>query len=53
MKPNWKTIGILTTIAGGILTVLSNIADDRKMEETIEEKLNEKLAERENEEESE
>ena len=53
MKPNWKAIGVMATIAGGILTLLSNIADDKKMEETIKEEVNKALAERENEEESE
>jgi len=49
MKINWKTIGLMSTIVGGALTLLSNIADDKKMEETVEEKVQELLNKKEEE----
>lgn len=52
MAMNWKAIGVIATIAGAGLSLISNIVDDKKMEETIEEKVNEALAKRENKEES-
>lgn len=39
-------IGIVTTIVGAGLTLLSDWANDKKMEEKIEEKVNEALAEK-------
>lgn len=52
-KSKLKTIGILATIAAGVISLVSNVIEDKKMEETIEEKVNEALAKRdENEEES-
>lgn len=51
MAMNWKTIGVIATIAGAGLSLISNIVDDKKMEETIEEKVNEALAKKEEKEE--
>lgn len=46
MKNKWKALGILTTIAGGALTLLSSLIEDKKMEEVIAEKVAEALANR-------
>ena len=53
MKPNWKVIGILTTIAGGVLTLVSNKVEEEKMKAEVRKTVDEVLAERDNEEESE
>lgn len=53
MKLNWKAIGIIASVAGGVLSLLSSIADEKKMEETVDEKVRLALEEREEEEESE
>lgn len=45
-KINWKTIGVLTTIAGGVLALISNTVEDKKMEETIKNEVDKALAER-------
>lgn len=44
MKINWKALGVITTLAGGALTLLSNIIEDKKMEEVIAEKVAEAVA---------
>lgn len=46
-KVNWKLVGILTTIAGAGLSLVSGMAEDKKMEATIEDKVEEALARRE------
>lgn len=47
-----KTIGILVTIIGAGLNLVSDWVDEKKMDEKIEEKVNEALSLKENEEES-
>ncbi len=47
-----KILSIGLTVAGAILTLLSNAVEDKKMEEKIDEALDKKLAERNEEEES-
>lgn len=51
-KMNWKTLGILATIAGGVLTIASGMIDDKKRSEEIREEVRNEIA-RQNEEESE
>ena len=53
MKPNWKVIGILATIVGGVLTLVSNKVEEEKMKAEVRKTVDEVLAERDNEEESE
>lgn len=53
MKPNWKVIGILATIAGGVLSLISNKVEEEKMKVEVRKTVDEVLAERDNEEESE
>lgn len=54
MKPNWKLIGILATIGGGILSMVSSKVEEEKMKAEVRKTVDEVLAEREeNEEESE
>lgn len=43
---NWKTIGLVTTIVGGAVSVVSNIVEDRKMEALVQEKVDEAIAEK-------
>lgn len=50
---NWKRIGLLATIAGAGLTLLSSIADEKKQEAYIDEKIDERLALRDGKEEDE
>lgn len=45
-KPNWKLIGILATVAGAGLSLITSIAEDKKMERTVEEKVDEALSKR-------
>lgn len=45
MNINWKFIGVLTTIAGAGLSLVSSLVEDKKMDETIELKVKEALAE--------
>lgn len=52
MKINWKVIGMLTTVVGAGLSLVTNLVEDKKMDETIDRKVREALAEgKENEEE--
>lgn len=51
MAVNWKAIGMITTVIGAGLSLVTNLVEDRKMEDTIEQKVKEALA-NENEEES-
>lgn len=53
MKPNWKLIGVLATIGGGVLTLITNKVEEEKMKAEVRKTVDEVLAERENEEESE
>lgn len=46
MKLNWKALGVLTTLAGGALTLLSSLIEDKKLEEVVAEKVAEALASR-------
>jgi len=46
-----KIVSIGLTIAGAILTLLTNVVEDKKLDEKIEEKVNQKLAEQAEEEE--
>lgn len=46
---NWKLIGTIATIVGAGVSLISSIADDKKMEETVDRKLNEALAKKEEE----
>lgn len=41
---NWKIIGIITTVAGAGLSMLSSVVEDKKMEKTIEDKVREALS---------
>lgn len=53
MKPNWKIIGVLATVAGAGLTLLSNFVEEKQRDEVIREEVRKALAEESNEEESE
>lgn len=53
MKPNWKVIGVLATIAGGALTLLSQFIEEKQRDEVIKEEVRKALAEKTEEEESE
>lgn len=53
MKLNWKLIGVLATIAGGALTLISNRAEEERMKAEVRKTVDEVLAERDEEEESE
>lgn len=50
---NWKLIGVLATIAGGALTLVTSKVEEEKMKDQVRKTVDEVLAERENEEESE
>lgn len=52
-KINWKTIGLLTTIAGAGLSLLSSMADENMMKETIRKEVEEEFARRDKEDEEE
>lgn len=45
-KLNWTVLGLIATIAGAGISVVSAIADDKKTEEMVEEKIDEALAKR-------
>lgn len=45
-KMNWKALGILATIVGGVLTLVTGVIEDKKQEQLIEEKVDEALARR-------
>lgn len=51
MKPNWKVIGTLATIAGGVLTLVTSKVEEEKMKAEVRKTVDEVLAERDNEEE--
>ena len=51
MKPNWKVIGILATVASGVLSLISNKVEEEKMKAEVRKTVDEVLAERENDEE--
>ena len=53
VKPNWKVIGVLATIAGGALTRLSQLIEEKQRDEVIKEEVRKALAEKTEEEESE
>lgn len=53
VKPNWKVIGVLATIAGGALTLLSQFVEEKQRDEAIKEEVRKALAEKTEEEESE
>lgn len=53
VKPNWKVIGVLATIAGGALTLLSQFIEEKQRDEVIKEEVRKALAEKTEEEESE
>lgn len=53
VKPNWKVIGVLATIAGGTLTLLSQFIEEKQRDEVIKEEVRKALAEQNEEEESE
>lgn len=53
VKPNWKVIGVLATIAGGALTLLSQFIEEKQRGEVIKEEVRKALAEKTEEEESE
>ena len=53
VKPNWKVIGVLATIAGGALTLLSQLIEEKQRDEVIKEEVRKALAEKTEEEESE
>ena len=53
VKPNWKVIGVLATIAGGALTLLSQLIEEKQRDEVIKEEVRKALAEQNEEEESE
>ena len=36
-KSNWKVLGIIATVAAGILSIATSMIDDKKQEERIEE----------------
>lgn len=47
MKPNWKLIGMLATIAGAGLSLVSSKVEEEKMREEVRRTVDEVLAERE------
>lgn len=49
---NWEKVGILATITGGILALVTRKVEEEKMKAEVRKTVNEVLAERENEEES-
>lgn len=49
---NWKTLGILATVVGGLVTIAAGFIEDKKQEQLIEEKVDEALARRSEDEES-
>lgn len=51
MTPNWKLIGVLATIGGGILTLVTNKVEEEKMKAEVRRTVDEVLAEREEDEE--
>lgn len=53
VKPNWKVIGVLATIAGGALTLLSQFIEEKQRDEVIKEEVRKALSEKTEEEESE
>lgn len=50
LKPNWRLIGFLATIAGAGLTLVTNKVEEEKMKAEVKRTVDEVLAERENEE---
>lgn len=53
MNMTLKVLGIVTTVIGTGVTLLSGWVNEQKMNETIEEKVNEALAKRDSEEDEE
>lgn len=49
MKPNWTVIGVLTTLVGGALTLITNKVEEEKMKAEVRRTVDEVLAERERE----
>ena len=47
MKVPMKTIGVLLTIAGGLVTIGQGIVSEKQQEKLIEDKVNEALAKKE------
>lgn len=43
-KFNWKVLGIVATIAGGVLSIVSGIIDDKKRSEEIRNEVKNELA---------
>lgn len=41
---NWKLIGVLSTIAGGVLTLISSKADEEKMKEEVRKEVETQLS---------
>lgn len=48
----WKTLGIVATIAGGVLSIASGIIDDKKRSEEIRDEVRKEIAKQSNGEES-
>lgn len=53
VKPNWKVIGVLATITGGAMTLLSQFVEEKQRDEVIKEEVRKALAEQNEEGESE
>ncbi len=53
VKPNWKVIGVLATIAGGAMTLFSQFVEEKQRDEVIKEEVRKALAEQNEEGESE
>lgn len=51
MKPNWKVIGTLATVAGAFLTLVTTKVEEEKMKAEVRKTVDEVLAERDNKEE--
>lgn len=49
-KINVKVIGIVCAVAGAVLSVISSVVDDKKMEDRIDEGISRAMAERDSEE---
>lgn len=41
---NWKLIGVLSTITGGVLTLISSKADEEKMKEEVRKEVETQLS---------
>lgn len=42
-KANWKAIGIIATVAAGVLSIASSVIDDKKQEERINKAVSDEL----------